>query len=63
MGYSDPVHQRDYQRRWVAARRATYFKGKCCSTCGTTEELQLHHLDPAEKLERRPLVGRGPVPS
>jgi len=50
MGYSDPQRQREYQREWVAKRRAEYFADKSCVVCGNTNDLQLHHLDPAQKI-------------
>lgn len=49
MGRRDPERQREYQRRWVAARRRAYFEDKACATCPSTERLQLHHIDPEEK--------------
>lgn len=42
--------KRDYQRRWVATRRAAFFKGKRCEWCGATSALELHHRDPNRKL-------------
>jgi hypothetical protein len=41
---------REYARRWVAARRAAWFKDKSCAKCGATESLELHHLDPSTKI-------------
>ena len=49
MGYSDPARQREYQRQWVADRRAAYFDGKWCAHCAAREDLVIHHLDPEEK--------------
>lgn len=42
--------KRDYQRRWVAARRAEFFQGRTCAWCGTSDELELHHADPNKKV-------------
>lgn len=42
--------QREYQRRWMAERRAAYFADKCCVKCGSTDELHIHHRDPADKV-------------
>lgn len=50
MPYSDAASQRDYQRRWVARRRAVFFRGKTCEWCGSSDRLELHHRDPARKL-------------
>src|SRR5689334_20084212 len=41
--------KREYQRQWVAARRAEYFEGKSCAVCGSTEQLELDHIHPDEK--------------
>lgn len=50
MGYADRDAQRSYQRRWVASRRAAFFKDKTCAWCQSTERLELHHQDPANKV-------------
>lgn len=42
--------KREYDREWVRKRRATFFAGKCCVKCGSTESLELDHIDPAEKV-------------
>ena len=42
--------QREYQRKWVARRRAEWFADKACVDCGSIEELQLDHVDPALKV-------------
>lgn len=41
---------RVYQREWLRARRAEYFDGKCCVKCGSTEQLELDHIDRATKI-------------
>lgn len=43
-------YMREYQRQWMAARRAAWFADKVCVVCGTTEELELHHINPATKV-------------
>lgn len=42
-------YMRRYQREWVARRRAEFFADKVCVACGSSEDLELHHRDPAEK--------------
>lgn len=43
-------YQRDYNRKWVAARRAAFFSGKSCAQCGSTQNLELDHVDPSTKI-------------
>ncbi len=50
MPYKDPDAQREYVRKWVADRRASWFADKSCDECGATENLQLHHRDPVDKI-------------
>lgn len=50
MPYSDPNKQRQYQREWRAKRRADFFKNKRCARCGSTDNLELDHVDPKSKL-------------
>lgn len=42
--------QREYQRKWRAARREEYFKGKACVKCGSTDRLELDHIDRKTKV-------------
>jgi hypothetical protein len=42
--------KREYARKWMAARRAAWFADKKCVECGTTQELELHHIDPSTKI-------------
>lgn len=53
MSYSDPDRQRQYQREWIAKRRAEWFQGRLCVDCGAAEELELHHVDPSKKVTHR----------
>lgn len=46
-------YQRDYQRKWMAARRLDFFTGKSCARCGSTKNLELDHIDPATKVSHR----------
>jgi hypothetical protein len=49
VGYADAQTQRDYQRRWVAQRRALFFSEKECEWCGERSSLELHHIDVTKK--------------
>jgi hypothetical protein len=49
MGYKNPEAQREYQRQWVARKRAAFFTDKTCEWCPATEGLELHHRDPSKK--------------
>lgn len=49
MGYVGE-RKREYQREWIRARREAYFKDKSCVHCGSTEPLELDHIDPTTKL-------------
>ena len=51
MGYADPELQRKYQREWRASRRAEWLADKSCVICGTTEDLQVDHIDPSQKVD------------
>ncbi len=42
--------QREYQRQWIARRRAEFFADKLCVKCGSTEKLELDHIDPTTKV-------------
>lgn len=53
MPYKDWPRQRVYQRNWKRARKAKFLAGAACARCGSTEDLQLHHRDPAEKDDHR----------
>ena len=44
---------RDYQRAWISKRRLEYFEGKYCERCGSSEDLQLDHVDPDKKISHR----------
>lgn len=53
MAYSDPERQREYQRLWMAERRAEYLADKRCVKCGSTEELEIDHIDSTKKVDHR----------
>jgi hypothetical protein len=54
MGYKDPDRQREYQRAWTNRKRrvnrAAYFAGKSCAWCGSVDQLELDHINPADKI-------------
>ena len=45
--------QREYQRKWMARRRAEYFADKHCLKCDRTDNLEIHHRDPSQKISHR----------
>lgn len=57
MPYKDPEAQREYQRAWAAKRRAAsraaFLADKSCARCGSTEDLELDHVNPADKVSHR----------
>jgi len=44
---------REYKNRWAKARRAEVMAGKSCVQCGSTERLEVDHIDPAQKESHR----------
>jgi len=53
MPYKDPRKQIEYQIKWLAARRLEFFKDKECVVCGSTEKLELDHIDEKQKVSHR----------
>jgi hypothetical protein len=53
MPYKNLEKQREYQRQWMARRKAEYFSNKNCSTCGRSEQLEIDHIDPSTKLSHK----------
>jgi hypothetical protein len=53
MPYKDPAKQRAAQLRHVTEKRRLALVGRHCERCGTTDELEFHHLDPADKISHR----------
>lgn len=49
MPIADPEARRKYHREWMARRRAEFFSGRQCVKCGSTEQLELDHIEPATK--------------
>ncbi len=50
MPMRDRQAMRNYQREWRAARRARYASGQSCARCGSTERLEIDHIDPLLKV-------------
>lgn len=50
MPYADPEQARRHYRERARRRRAEFFADKVCARCGGTDELQLHHRDPSQKV-------------
>lgn len=50
MAYADRDKQREYQRQWVAKRRAAWFDTQHCAWCDSHDRLELHHVDPKKKV-------------
>jgi hypothetical protein len=51
MRYADRrEYMRDYQKKWIARRRAEWFKDKKCVKCGSTDRLEIDHIDPKTKV-------------
>lgn len=38
-------YMREYQKKWLAARRAAWFSDKVCAKCGSVARLELDHVD------------------
>lgn len=51
MPYADLARQREYQRQWMAKRRADWIAANGpCVWCGSTEALEVDHIDPTVKV-------------
>jgi 5-methylcytosine-specific restriction endonuclease McrA len=50
--YKDPAQKREWDRQWVAARRAAWFADKCCVRCSSVDKLRLDHIDAKTKVRR-----------
>ena len=53
MPYKDKDKQREYQKRWMRSRRSEFFADRVCEECGSSKNLQLHHIDPSKKEQHR----------
>lgn len=45
--------KREYQRNWIRRRRDAFFRGKSCAKCGSTQNLELDHIDPTKKVDHK----------
>lgn len=54
MPYKDPEAQRAYQRQWTARRREEWLaEHGPCVQCGSSESLEIDHIDPNQKISHR----------
>jgi hypothetical protein len=54
MPYKDKEKHKEYQRKRVARIRKEWFEENGpCKECGSWENLELHHKDPAQKVSHR----------
>ena len=54
MPYRDPVRQREFQNRWMKQRRLDWLaEHGPCVDCGTWDDLEVDHVDPATKVAHR----------
>ena len=54
MPYKDPKRQLEYQRKWMARRRAEWFEKNCiCLGCGSKENLEIDHIDASKKISHK----------
>lgn len=51
MSMATPDEQREYQRDWIKARRQKWMaENGPCQLCGSSDQLEADHIDPADKL-------------
>lgn len=54
MPYADIAKQREYQRLWMAKRRRDYLDDHPnCVKCGSTEGLEVDHIDRSTKVDHK----------
>lgn len=53
MPFKSREDKRRYDRERWARLRSEWFAGKSCVCCGSTEDLELHHREPSEKIGHR----------
>jgi hypothetical protein len=50
MPYKDKEKQLEYQKNWMRKRRKSFFSDKECNHCGSTEDLELDHINRLTKI-------------
>lgn len=53
MPYKDKEQQRAYQREWCQRRRAEHLAGESCVKCGSTDRLEIDHIEEHRKVSHR----------
>jgi hypothetical protein len=53
MPYLDKLKQKAFARQWIKERRDAFFAGKACIDCGSTQNLELDHIDRSKKVSHR----------
>lgn len=54
MPFKDLNQKREYQKRWIAERRKEWFaEHSVCEHCGSTEELEVDHIDSSQKIDHK----------
>lgn len=54
MPYLDKTEQREYQRKWIAGRRRAWLdRNGPCKRCGSSENLEIDHIDRRMKISHR----------
>jgi 5-methylcytosine-specific restriction endonuclease McrA len=54
MAYANREQQRQCQRQWTAKRRREWLAAHGpCVKCGSPDELEVDHIDPAQKVDHR----------
>lgn len=55
MPIANAEKRRRYQRRWIKRQRDEWIasQGGACADCGRRDTLQMHHVDPTQKVSHR----------
>ena len=54
MPFKNKDQQRAYMRQWIRSRRQRWLnENGPCAKCGSSEKLEVDHIDPAQKVEHR----------
>lgn len=53
MPFKDRAAKNAYALAWMKQRRADFFDGKQCVKCGSTQQLELDHIDREQKVSHR----------